>query len=68
MNRIHIDGPWFKDEHGLSLLLRGVNLGGSSKLPYGRASHIATNFFEHKDVSFVGRPFRLEDADAHFRR
>ena len=24
--RIEIDGQWFKDEHGRTLLLRGVNL------------------------------------------
>ncbi|MCA9892301.1 MAG: cellulase family glycosylhydrolase [Anaerolineae bacterium] len=68
MNRIQIDGPWFKDEHGRTLFLRGVNLSGSSKLPYGRASHMAKGFFDHKNVSFVGRPFPLEEADCHFRR
>ena len=30
---IHIQGAWLKDEFGRTRLLRGVNLGGSSKLP-----------------------------------
>jgi hypothetical protein len=66
---MQIDGPWFKDEHGRTLILRGVNLGGSSKVPYPHgATHIREGFFEHRDVSFVGRPFPLEDADEHFSR
>ncbi|QPC82820.1 cellulase family glycosylhydrolase [Phototrophicus methaneseepsis] len=70
MNRIHIDGPWFKDQHGRTLLLRGVNLGGSSKVPYtpNGATYLATDFFDHKNISFVGRPFPLEEADRHFER
>ena len=66
---MQIDGPWFKDEHGRTLILRGVNLGGSSKVPYPHgATHIREGFFEHRDVSFVGRPFPLEEADEHFSR
>jgi hypothetical protein len=66
---MQIDGPWFKDEHGRTLILRGVNLGGSSKVPYPHgATHIREGFFEHRDVSFVGRPFPLEEADEHFAR
>lgn len=66
---IHIEGPWFKDEHGRTLLLRGVNLGGSSKCPYPNGgSHNRTGFYNHRDVSFVGRPFPLAEADEHFRR
>ena len=33
---IHIDGPWFKDAHGRTLLLKGVNLGGSTGFAYFR--------------------------------
>jgi hypothetical protein len=67
---ITIDGPWFKDETGRTLLLRGVNLGGSSKVPYDPdgATYIRERFFDHYQVSFVGRPFPLEEADEHFSR
>lgn len=67
---IRIDGAWFKDEHGRTLLLRGVNLGGSSKVPFhpNGASHLRDGFYHHRDVSFVGRPFPLSEADEHFAR
>ncbi len=67
---IHIEGPWFKDEHGRTLILRGVNLGGSSKVPFrpNGATHIREGFYDHRNVSFVGRPFPLEEADEHFSR
>ncbi len=70
MTAIHIDGPWFKDERGRTLMLRGVNLGGSSKVPFSPdgATHISDRFFNHRDVSFIGRPFPLEEADEHFTR
>ncbi|MCX8024406.1 MAG: glycoside hydrolase family 5 protein, partial [Thermanaerothrix sp.] len=67
---ISIDGPWFKDESGRTLLLRGVNLSGSSKVPRvpDGATYRREGFFEHRNVSFVGRPFPLEEADEHFER
>jgi hypothetical protein len=67
---ITTDGPWFKDEEGRTLILRGANLGGSSKVPLrpNGATHIRDDFFNYRKVSFVGRPFPLEEASEHFRR
>ncbi len=67
---MHTDGIWFKDEAGRALLLRGANLGGSNKVPTrpNGATYRREGFFDHRDVSFVGRPFPLEEADEHFRR
>lgn len=65
-----IAGPWFKDETGRTLILRGINLGGSTKVPFtpDGATWRRESFFNHREVSFVGRPFPLEEADEHFRR
>lgn len=51
-------------------MLRGANLGGSSKVPRrpDGATHVREGFLDHRHVSFVGRPFALEEAEEHFAR
>jgi len=67
---ITIRGPWLCDGYGRRLLLRGVNLSGSSKVPAkpDGATHRVEGFFDHRSVSFVDRPFPLDEADEHFSR
>jgi len=68
--KLQIKNEWFIDEEGRRVMLRGVNLGGSSKVPFtpNGATHIKTDFSERRDVSFVGRPFPLKKADEHYKR
>jgi hypothetical protein len=51
-------------------MLRGVNLGGDSKIPVrpAGATHLREGFYRRQGASFVGRPFPLEEADEHFDR
>ncbi len=67
--KLHTNGEWFEDESGRKIILRGVNLGGDTKVPYPNGgTHFPSNFSDHKDVSFVGRPFPLTEANEHFTR
>jgi len=54
------------------LLLRGVNLAGTAKIPTvpDGSTYINDPAFwgDHRNVSFVGRPFPLEEADEHLSR
>ncbi|HQL16403.1 MAG TPA: cellulase family glycosylhydrolase, partial [Rectinema sp.] len=70
MSIISVSNGHFIDDKGRWLILRGVNLGGSNKVPTapdGR-THLREGFYNSADVSFVGRPFPLEEADEHFSR
>jgi Glycoside hydrolase family 5 C-terminal domain/Cellulase (glycosyl hydrolase family 5) len=60
----------FRDSSGRVILLRGINLDGSSKLPNGVTTYTLQddNYWDGDKVSFVGKPFSLEEAPAHLER
>ena len=68
--QLYIKKEFFIDEHGRRVLLRGVNFTASSKIPVtpNSATHIKTDFKDHKNVSFVGHPTPLKDTEEHFTR
>ncbi|KAG6909390.1 hypothetical protein DXG01_000690 [Tephrocybe rancida] len=70
---IHTTACNFVDNAGRTLLLRGVNLSGSSKAPVGRPSYILDGFWDDAETgseSFVGQPLNIDDgsADVHLAR
>ena len=68
--RLRIDGNTFRDREGREVILRGINLDATAKYPKSPdiPSHTPDGFYDADNVSFVGRPFSLEEAHIHFER
>ncbi|PJZ48658.1 glycoside hydrolase family 5 protein [Leptospira saintgironsiae] len=72
MLEIKVEDGNFIDSEGYILQLRGVNLSGSSKLPFkpDGTTHFdqSLTFHDHRKVSFVGRPLEEKEAAEHLDR
>src|SRR6266516_2604575 len=68
--RLRIEGNLFRDPQNRVITLRGINVAGDAKYPKvpDLPSYIPEKFYDGNNVSFVGRPFALEDAHIHFER
>lgn len=68
--RLRIDGETFRDGHNREVTLHGINVAGDAKLPRypNMPSHVKDKFLLGDDVSFVDRPFSIEEAHVHFTR
>lgn len=73
MITLKVDGlGGVRDDKNRRITLRGINLDGSSKLPkrpeYNTFKPVQEDFWDGDNVSFVGRPFELEEAPQHLER
>jgi len=68
--RLRIDATRFRDTQDREVTLHGINVAGDAKLPArpDQSSHVKEGFFDGDNVSFVGRPFPLDEAHTHFTR
>jgi len=70
MKKITTQSQYFIDQNKRKTFFRGVNLGGSSKVPFNPdgATYKKDGFFDHLKISFVDRPFPISKANEHFER
>ncbi|KAI9886572.1 MAG: oxidation resistance protein 1 [Watsoniomyces obsoletus] len=68
--RLTVEGRTFRDPAGREVTIRGINVAGDAKFPRqpNIPSHVSDGFFEGDSVSFVGRPFSVDEAHEHFVR
>lgn len=57
LSRLRVENRNFRDESGRYLVINGVNVSGTSKVPVNISP-----------VSYVGRPFPIEDVDGWFEK
>ncbi|MDI1485153.1 MAG: endo-1,4-beta-glucanase [Ramalina farinacea] len=68
--RLRIEGRTFRDTTDREVTLRGINVAGDAKFPSkpDLPNSKSEGFYDGDDLSFVGRPFSLEEAHTHFSR
>ena len=68
--RLRIEGQRFRDTENREVTLRGINVAGDAKFPTNPdlPSNNPDRFYEGDDLSFVGRPFSIDEAHTHFSR
>lgn len=68
--RLRIEGRTLRDTENREITLRGINVAGDAKFPSSPdlPSNVPERFFDGDDLSFVGRPFSIDEAHTHFSR
>jgi len=67
---LRIDGDTFRDPQNRQVILHGINVSGDCKFPTKPEgySHLPDKFLDGDHVSFVDRPFSVDQAHVHLGR